>query len=70
MKESLKSQIHKSFANVQLGNGMGLFESQGIDDYETKEKCEAYRKKDEKRNWRALKAKHLNACYSSLTLPL
>jgi hypothetical protein len=23
MKESLKSQIHKSFANVQLGNGMG-----------------------------------------------
>lgn len=67
MKESLRLQIEESFNRVQLDDGIGLFEAQGIDDYETKEKCAEYRKKDEKENWRVLNYKHLDSCHSSLS---
>jgi hypothetical protein len=67
LQERLKEQIRAAFAGVKLGDGVGLHEAQGLDDYASEEKCAEYRASDEKGNWQALGAKQLNECYSSLS---
>lgn len=60
-------QVRDAFSTVELGAGIGLFEGQAIDDYETEEvRCQK-RAKDEKESWERIQTKHLNACYSSLS---
>jgi hypothetical protein len=65
--EELKIAIRKAFANVTLGDGIGLEEAQAIDDYETAAVRAARRAKDETRDWTAIDAEALNRCYSSLS---
>lgn len=65
--EGLCQTIEEAFAGVLLGNGIGLQETQGLDNYESPEVCAAYRAKDEKEDWRRISAKLLSDCYSSLS---
>jgi len=67
LKEQLKTQIRGAFADVRLGDGIGLREAQGLDDYASEEKCAEYRVTDEKLNWQALRPEDLNECNSSLS---
>ncbi len=64
---AIRQEIQRAFADVQLGDGVGLYEAQGIDDYEDEATCAAYRAKDEKNDWRRLKSEDLNRCSSSLS---
>ncbi len=66
-REQLIQVIKTAFGNVMLGHGVGLFEAQGIDDYESKEACQKLRSKDETRQWENISIEHLNQCYSSLS---
>ena len=63
--ESLCRLIDEAFDGVVLGDGIGLWEAQGLDDYDDKETCAKYRAKDEKEDWRKISAADLNTCYSS-----
>lgn len=64
---ALRQAIDRAFADVQLGDGIGLYEAQGIDDYASEEDCAGYRAKDEKSDWRRIKLEDLNRCNSSLS---
>jgi hypothetical protein len=59
--------IQDAFANVKLGNGIGLSEAQGLDDYASPSACVLLRAKDEKDDWRRIPAEALNLCNSSLS---
>ena len=59
--------ITAAFLDVKLGQGVGLFEGQALDDYETEAVRLEQRSKDEKEDWKRIQAKHLNACHSSLS---
>ncbi|MEM6885513.1 MAG: DUF6714 family protein [Verrucomicrobiota bacterium] len=65
--DKLCNIVSKAFSGVQLGKGVGLFEGQAIDDYETEEIRNQSRNKDEKESWDKIEPKHLNACHSSLS---
>lgn len=60
-------EIRSAFKGVELGNGVGLWEGQGLDDYEDPATCAQYREKDEKENWEKITSEDLNSCYSSLS---
>jgi hypothetical protein len=64
---ALKQAIRLAFADVQLGDGTGLHEAQGLDDYEDAQTCAAYREKDEKTDWRRISLEDMNLCCSSLS---
>jgi hypothetical protein len=59
--------IESAFTGVTLGNGVGLQEGQGLDDYEDAVTCAEYRADDEKEDWRRIPIEALNACHSSLS---
>jgi len=59
--------IETAFTGVTLGNGVGLQEAQGLDDYEDTATCAAYRTNDEKDDWHRIPAEALNRCNSSLS---
>ncbi len=59
--------IRTAFKDVKLGNGVGLWQAQGIDDHDDEATCAAYREKDEKDDWQRIASDDLNACYSSLS---
>ncbi len=59
--------IEVAFAGVTLGNGVGLREGQGIDDYADAATCAAYRAGDEKEDWRRITVEALQQCSSSLS---
>jgi hypothetical protein len=65
--QEIAALIRDAFSNVTLGNGIGLREAQGLDDYEDAETCAAYRAIDEKNDWSRIPVDELNACYSSLS---
>ena len=64
---ALRQAIDQAFADVQLGDGIGLYEAQGIDHYASEEECANYRAKDERTDWRRIKLDDLNRCNSSLS---
>lgn len=64
---ALKQAIHVAFADVQLGEGTGLHEAQGLDDYADAQTCAACRAKDEKTDWRRISIDDMNLCCSSLS---
>jgi hypothetical protein len=66
-KEKLISEIQTAFQNVQLEDGIGIWEGQGIDDYADEKTILELRKKDERNNWDSIPYQHLNACASSLS---
>ena len=63
--ESLIRLIDEAFDGVVLGDGIGLWEAQGLDDMDDVETCANLRAKDEKEDWRKITDDDLNACSSS-----
>jgi hypothetical protein len=66
-KQDVITEIRLAFSGVALGNGIGLWEAQAIDDYESKEIQMKNREKDEKEDWSALSFDDLQRCHSSLS---
>jgi Family of unknown function (DUF6714) len=64
-RESVVTGIREAFRGVTLGNGTGLHQAQGIDDYADNATCEQYREQDEKHDWEQISVDDLNRCYSS-----
>lgn len=63
--ERIKALIRSAFSGVTLGNGVGLQQGQGLDDYADKHTLAAYREQDEKHDWSAIPVAELDRCYSS-----
>lgn len=59
--------IRAAFARVVLGEGVGLRQGQGIDDYADERTLASYRARDEKHDWSAIPVADLDRCYSSLS---
>jgi hypothetical protein len=66
-EQRVANLIRVAFSNVRLGNGIGLLEGQGLDDYASKEIHAKYRAMDEKEDWSKIPSEALNRCYSSLS---
>lgn len=60
--DALIDEITAAFADVQLEDGIGLRESNGIDDYVGPEERKRLRAQDEKHDWRKISAELLNYC--------
>lgn len=65
--EEICRMIEFAFAEVKLGNGVGLVEGQGLDDYADEETCARYRADDEKDAWHRIPTERLNQFHSSLS---
>lgn len=65
MLESLLAQIKSAFSDTILGDGIGLWEAKGLDDYEDSKTCATYRMKDEWLDWTAISLETLQRCNSS-----
>jgi hypothetical protein len=63
--EGLCERIRAAFTGVKLGSGIGLWEAQGLDDYELPEVCAEYRLKDETEDWSRISDDTLHQCNSS-----
>lgn len=63
--DGVVAQIEDAFGDTQLGDGIGLFEAKGLDDYASDEELRRYRAKDEKHDWRRISYSDLEGCYSS-----
>ena len=63
--EGLCERIRTAFNGAKLGNGIGLWQAQGLDDYETPEVCAEYRLKDEAEDWSRISDDTLQRCNSS-----
>lgn len=59
--------IRAAFADVRLGNGVGLRQGQGLDDYADEQTLALYRQQDEKEDWSAIPCANLDQCNSSLS---
>ena len=59
--------VRSAFRGVTLGNGVGLRQGQGLDDYADKRTLASYRAQDEKYDWSAIPVAELDRCYSSLS---
>ena len=66
-KEKLKTKIRTAFKAVELEDGIGLWEAQGVDDYADKKTILKLREKDERKNWNNISYKELAICESSLS---
>jgi hypothetical protein len=59
--------VRSAFRGVTLGNGVGLWEGQGLDDYADDDTLASYRARDEKNDWSAISSADLDRCSSSLS---
>ncbi len=59
--------IRTAFQAVRLGDGVGLRQGQGLDDYADYETVAKYRLADEKHNWSAIPVEDLDRYSSSLS---
>lgn len=59
--------VRSAFDGVTLGEGVGLLQAQGIDDYADERTMKSYRAQDEKHDWSAIPVADLDRCYSSLS---
>ncbi|MBX3442544.1 MAG: hypothetical protein KF774_09050 [Planctomyces sp.] len=59
-KIRLLGLVRRAFQGVALGEGRGLREADGLDDYADARTLAAYRAQDEKRDWSAIPAADLN----------
>jgi hypothetical protein len=57
----IAEQIRAAFADVTLGDGVGMQESRGKDDYEDDETLVRYRSYDEKEDWERIPSSELNS---------
>ena len=54
-----------AFAGVNLGDGIGLLEADGIDDYAVEAELANRRSRDERADWRRISVEMLNECYTA-----
>jgi len=66
-KKQVEELINLAFKDVTLEDGIGLWEAQAIDDYESKNVQIDARKKDEKNDWSLFSNEELLRCDSSLS---
>ena len=59
------AKISDAFADTKLGDGVGLFEANGLDDYASDEELRRLRASDEKLDWKRISAADLSRCYCS-----
>ncbi len=65
--ERVRVLIDRAFHDVRLGDGIGLWEAQAIDDYADAETRQRNRDRDEKDYWRRISIETLETCDSSLS---
>lgn len=65
-KQRVVNVIQEAFRHVALGRGVGLWQSQGIDDYADEKELLKLWRGDEKRDWKNISVDDLNRCNSSL----
>lgn len=58
-------QVHNAFDDVQLGDGVGIYEANGRDDYAGDTELARLRELDERNDWRKLDTDLLNEYYST-----
>lgn len=58
--------VREAFRGVTLGNGVGLHQAQGLDDYADESTLASLHARDEKNDWSAIPVDQLDRCYSSL----
>lgn len=63
--DELIELVRRAFAGVELGAGIGLRESDGIDDYAGPEELARLRADDEKHDWQRIPADLLNFCHAA-----
>ena len=63
----LRAAIIEAFRDVTLGQGIGLWQAQAIDDYEDEKGQLIARNRDEKNNWSKFDGNELIRCHSSLS---
>jgi hypothetical protein len=59
--------VRSAFQGVTLGDGVGLLQGQGLDDYADDRTLASCRAQDEKQDWSAIPVADLDQCYSSLS---
>ena len=59
--------VRAAFAGITLGEGVGLMQAQGLDDYADSRTLATYRARDENRDWSAIPVGDLDNCNSSLS---
>lgn len=59
--------VRSAFRSETLGNGVGLRQGQGLDDYADDRTLASCRAQDEKSDWSAIPVAELDRCYSSLS---
>lgn len=65
-KDRVLGLIRRAFQGVALGEGVGLRQGQGLDDYADERTLASYRAQDEKHDWSAIPVADLDRYYSSL----
>jgi len=65
-KDHIIESIKTAFRDVKLGDGIGLWEAQAIDDYESEDVQRKKRENDEKDDWSLFTPDVLHRCHSSL----
>jgi hypothetical protein len=58
-KEAICEKIRRAFQGVKLGDGIGLFEADGVDEYADEATRKAYRERDEKEDWQRIPRENL-----------
>lgn len=66
-KDELRRAIRQAFAGVVLGDGIGLWEAQAIDDYADAETRQKQRLRDERNDWSGIPQESLLYADSSLS---
>lgn len=66
-KDELGRAIRQAFAGVVLGDGIGLWEAQAIDDYADAENRQKQRRRDERDDWSRIPLESLVYADSSLS---
>lgn len=65
-KDQIIESIREAFRDIKLGDGIGLWEAQAIDDYESENVRRKKRETDEKDDWSSFTPDELQRCHSSL----
>lgn len=66
-KDRVLDLVRRAFRGVTLGNGVGLHQGQGLDDYADDRTLVSLRARDEKNDWSAIPVADLDGYYSSLS---
>ena len=66
-KDRLEAIIRTAFKEVQLEDGVGLWQAQGLDDYADEKTMQELIRKDEREDWSIIPTEQLIHCASSLS---